>query len=92
MYMQIRAMCVHTVKCIQCTEAQTQRLEAATVPCTYCTEETAFMNCDLLTKNVYFSTQECGCYIFLSWKLYFNTQGLRVTEFLFRGFWLMTAV
>ena len=57
----------------------------------YCTMHTfSSLNCDLVAKNVYFSTPECGCYIFLTQKLclYFNTQGLCVSELLFRGFWL----
>lgn len=45
------------------------------------TEETASLNRDLLAKNVYFSTQECGCYIFLTQTVCILTlKGLCVTE------------
>lgn len=81
------SMCMNTV---EYTGAQTQRLQAAAALCTRA-EATSPPSCDSPgQKNVYFSTQECGCYIFLTQKLclYFNTQGLCVTELLFRGFWL----
>lgn len=65
----------------------------AETPGSYCTIHTLLKRHHHWTmtfwpKNVYFSTQECGCYFSLTQKLclYFNTQGLCVTELLFRGF------
>lgn len=69
-----------------CTDTRDRQL---LVKCTCCIKATSSLNCDLVAKNVYFSTQECVCSIFLTQKLclYLNTlKGLRVTDLLFRGF------
>lgn len=69
-----------------------ERLLAATVPCTHRTEATSTLNCDLVAKNLsIFQHRNVGVIFFSLRKLYLylNTQGLCVTELLFRGFWLI---
>lgn len=76
-------VCLYTISAYSTQKHRHERLQAATIQRTCRIEAMSSLN---WPKNVYFSTQECGCYIFLTLCLYFHTQGLCVRKLLFRGF------
>lgn len=59
------SVCVYTVSAYSTQKHRHERLLAATVPCTHCTEATSTLNCDLVAKNcLFFNTG--------MWVLYFS--------------------